>query len=362
MAKSMYVGVDNLARKIKKAYVGIDGVARKIKKAYVGVNGIARSIMSTDLLEYYGEIEGFNYMFCLGHSAYGTIGNYLLCVGGTNDYNTYVDAYSTSLVHSTPTDLSEGVAYPEYASVGKYALFAGGEKSSSSITSKVHAYNTSLTYSNPTSLGSSRNYLAGASVGNYALFAGGSNTSGSTVYSTVYAYNTSLTRSTATALNEKRRSISGASVGNYALFAGGCGASSSGNYDVVDAYSTSLVHSIPTSLSKSDLDMPAPSVGNYVLFSLRIPKVLNVYSSTLVRTIITTDRSLNVGSSLNKYAVFGASDDTSNGRIYYYYLYNNNLVRNIQQSSHSGYNAIGFKKANCMFSNLNGKVHVYKEN
>jgi hypothetical protein len=34
MAKAMYVGVDNKARKVKKMYVGIGGVARKVKKAY----------------------------------------------------------------------------------------------------------------------------------------------------------------------------------------------------------------------------------------------------------------------------------------------------------------------------------------
>lgn len=36
MAKGMYVGIDNKARKAKKIYVGIDGVARKVKKVYIG--------------------------------------------------------------------------------------------------------------------------------------------------------------------------------------------------------------------------------------------------------------------------------------------------------------------------------------
>lgn len=42
MAKAMYIGVDNKARKVKKAYIGVDGKARKVKKIYVGVNGVAR--------------------------------------------------------------------------------------------------------------------------------------------------------------------------------------------------------------------------------------------------------------------------------------------------------------------------------
>lgn len=42
MAKQIYVGVNNVARKVTNAYVGVNGVARKIKKAYVGVNDIAQ--------------------------------------------------------------------------------------------------------------------------------------------------------------------------------------------------------------------------------------------------------------------------------------------------------------------------------
>lgn len=37
-----YIGINNLARKIKQIYIGVNGVARRIKKAYVGVNGVAK--------------------------------------------------------------------------------------------------------------------------------------------------------------------------------------------------------------------------------------------------------------------------------------------------------------------------------
>lgn len=39
---SVYVGVNDVARKVKTMYVGVNGVARKVKKIYVGVNGVAR--------------------------------------------------------------------------------------------------------------------------------------------------------------------------------------------------------------------------------------------------------------------------------------------------------------------------------
>lgn len=42
MAKGIYVGADNVARKVKKMYVGVDGIARRVKKAYIGVAGVAR--------------------------------------------------------------------------------------------------------------------------------------------------------------------------------------------------------------------------------------------------------------------------------------------------------------------------------
>ena len=41
---NIYVGANDVARKIKGAYVGVDGVARKVKQIYVGVNGVARLV------------------------------------------------------------------------------------------------------------------------------------------------------------------------------------------------------------------------------------------------------------------------------------------------------------------------------
>ena len=46
MAKNIYVGVSDVARKVSKAYVGVSGTARKIIKGYVGVNGVAQLFYS----------------------------------------------------------------------------------------------------------------------------------------------------------------------------------------------------------------------------------------------------------------------------------------------------------------------------
>lgn len=49
MAKGMYVGVADKARKVKSIYVGVDGKARKVKKVYVGdANGKARLCWSAE--------------------------------------------------------------------------------------------------------------------------------------------------------------------------------------------------------------------------------------------------------------------------------------------------------------------------
>ena len=44
MAKGIYIGVNDKARKVKKCYIGVDGIARKVKKAYIGVDGVAQLV------------------------------------------------------------------------------------------------------------------------------------------------------------------------------------------------------------------------------------------------------------------------------------------------------------------------------
>ena len=39
---SIYIGVNNKARKVKSIYVGVNGIAHKVKKAYIGISNKAR--------------------------------------------------------------------------------------------------------------------------------------------------------------------------------------------------------------------------------------------------------------------------------------------------------------------------------
>lgn len=68
MTQSIYVGVDNKARKVKSLYVGVDGVARKVKKVYIGdTNGKAQlcyidSLVSGNIAVKVGEYHTTNEM------------------------------------------------------------------------------------------------------------------------------------------------------------------------------------------------------------------------------------------------------------------------------------------------------------
>ena len=47
MAKNVYFGTADLARKVNDVYLGVDGTARKVKKGYIGVDGVARLFYSS---------------------------------------------------------------------------------------------------------------------------------------------------------------------------------------------------------------------------------------------------------------------------------------------------------------------------
>ena len=51
----MYVGVNNIARKIKSAYVGVNGTARKVKAVYIGVNGVAKLVWQST----FGKVKNY---------------------------------------------------------------------------------------------------------------------------------------------------------------------------------------------------------------------------------------------------------------------------------------------------------------
>ena len=317
MAKAVYVGVGSKARKMKKAYIGIGGKARKVKKMYIGdSSGKARLCYSAEL-EYVGTATA------LAVARYGvrtaTVGNYALFAGGLGTvprssheesvcFST-VDAYNASLTKSTPTALSTTRCSHAAATIGSYALFAGGSTkygvSYSEITNTVDAYSTSLTRSSAAALSVARRWMGAAVVGSYALFAGGTTDSRVSGHisseNTVDVYNASLTHTTAVGLSSYRSNAKGASVGSYAIFAGG----NAGNLNV-DVYNSSLTRTTATTLQSGANNDAAATIGNYAIF-VGDSAAADIYDTSLTRTsaaILSTARTGLAAATVGDYAVF----------------------------------------------------------
>ena len=222
-----------------------------------------------------------------------------------------VDAYNTSLTKSTPTELSCKRCGHAAASVGGYALFAGGASSYNllgyydGLVGSVDAYNASLTRSAAHIFGDTA-AIGGAAVGNYALFAGGTwdmQINDDNVISGVLAYDPSLTFTIAPDLSVARADVKGASVGNYALFAGG---KASSKCTTVDAYNASLTRTTAAALSSTANNDAAATVGNHAIF-VGDTASADIYDASLTRTsaaILSTARSGLAATTVGDYAIF----------------------------------------------------------
>ena len=237
MSQAIYTGVNNVARKVKTIYVGVNGVARKVRKAYIGVAGKAR-------LFYLGYIVAKKLSVSLtswsDFSGYGipcgtSIGKYAVFAAydstSTSGGNTVL-AFSDTLTRSTPATLSarQSNLFAEHTS--KHGLFLGPNNS----TPIFNAFNTSFTRTGLTLPQSGWGYMGTALLADKALFAGGKSYPDNKL-DVVYAYDTSLTRTQLTSLSSKRFGIHSAANDSYAVFAGGYDSAAS---DVVEAFNTSF--------------------------------------------------------------------------------------------------------------------------
>ena len=121
-----------------------------------------------------------------------TVGNYALFGGGSISWeegSSTVDSYSAYLVHGTLSPLSKKRRELAATTVVGYGLFGGGEDGDAIFNtiylSTVDAYSASLVRSTPTALSQAKSMLAATTVGNYGLFGGGY---GGSFSSTVDAY------------------------------------------------------------------------------------------------------------------------------------------------------------------------------
>lgn len=234
-----------------------------------------------------------------------SVGDYALFGGGY--YSSEVDAYSTSLTHSTPTELDEKRNRFTATSNKSYALFGGGERynSGTNYYPNVDAYNADLVHSTAADLSEGRSYLAATTVGDYSLFAGGE-LPGRLSSEKVDAYDNSLAQATATNLSIGRCLLVATTVGDHAIFAGG-NASGGTSCSRVDAYSSNLVNSILADVT-SYYCQDATTVGNYALFGRCYSTSVDVYNSNLIKLTpinLSEEKSDFVTTSVGSFALFG---------------------------------------------------------
>ncbi len=260
-------------------------VARRIKKAYIGIGGVARPFWDGAELSYYGTITSLSQARDSLHAA--SVGNYALFAGGING-NTIqktVDAYNKSLTRSIPSELTTGSnAGGAATSTDKYAWFSAG------YAAYMMCYNASLTRSHFTWY--TLDGCAAASIGGYAIFGGGSNVAGTTVYGSVYAYDESFTQTQLDSLYTARENLAAASTSKYAFFAGGINVDDEYKSTVV-AYNASLTRSyLSTGLSKARAQLAGAGTELYAFFAGgyygSFSNVVDAFDNSLTRTVLPT--------------------------------------------------------------------------
>lgn len=266
--------------------------ARRIRKAYIGKNGVAKPFFSDLRTIVYGgktniplrmsnskSLNG-NFGF-INNVAGASVGNYAIFAGGDDgqsdqyNYTDGVNAYDSSLTAQNIAQLSLSNYTDKWRSgmlsgvINNKAVFAGGYYMYKALFSKVKiircgeaiSYNTSLTQTQLTDLSSAKCNCATANTTNHLIFAGWVNNTSS---NTTDAYDNSLTRSTITALGTARYYLAGASIGEYAIFAGGKDDSTS--YSLVECYDAALTKHTLENLSAIRTNFQGASFAGYAVF------------------------------------------------------------------------------------------------
>lgn len=367
MAKAVYYGIGDVARKVKKMYYGVNGVARKVKKGYIGVNGVARLFFSGEgKLSLYGMV-GSTTGSRGQYPAATTLGNHVLATGGNTGSNNKGDAIDTSLTITALPTMAYGRTRHAGATAGNYALFAcgwaGDEDSDGDqvYTNTVDVYDSSLTRLSPITGGDFVRSLGGASAGTNAVFAGGYRSGSSTMQArdSAWAISSTLTRTTLTKFSIGKREMGSATFRNYAVFGPGssryglttsvdiyddsltklstvpyasgvgssCGAAvaggnayvifGGGDLDVYDgtntavAFDASFTKITISTLSFSHYDVPATSAGDFAIFSIGLQTT--AYDANLTKSqperYTSRNNTRTWAKPLGDYALFGGGTD-----------------------------------------------------
>lgn len=267
--------------------------ARRVRKAYIGKNGVAKSFFSDLRTIIYGgrtntplrmrnskSLGGDNFS-SINNVAGASVGKYAIFAGGNDyqdseyNYSDSVNAYDSSLTAQNIAQLNSLNFTDTFRSgmlsgvINNKAVFAGGYYLYKPLFGKAKiircgegiSYDASLTQTKLTDLSSAKCNCATANTTNHLIFAGWVNNTNS---NTTDAYDNSLTRSTITALGTARYYLAGASIGEYAIFAGGKDDSTS--YSLVECYDSALTKHTLENLSAIRTNFQGASFAGYAVF------------------------------------------------------------------------------------------------
>ncbi|WP_281532083.1 hypothetical protein [Anaerocolumna aminovalerica] len=335
MAKGVYFGVNNVARKVKKLYFGVDGKARKIKKMYFGVDGKARICYSAGVRKVKAmtityPVAGRNNYYA---GACASIGEYLLIEDTEHSFN-HIECINSSLnsVYAPPTTTTNGTMAKGAASNSNYAIFAGGLRRPSNLTAWSACYTASLALSNVyTLISEGRSHIGSGTIANNIVFAGGDNGYTLEYGSKVIDIINSSLGSQVRTLPFGAKMLIGLNVGNVLLFAHG---------DAADSKRTAyLTQGLSVSEHIPSVGVPRPgnssgaANANYALY--QYANSIDVFTSNLAYNRLENfPAALHnmVGLSSDDYAIFAGGYLT--GGIYQntVYSYDKNLVLDVLES------------------------------
>lgn len=330
----------SVARKVKKMYVGIDNIAYKVKKGYVGIGGVARPFFGAGVPMYYGRATDITVdRTCMSGVK---MGNYALFAGGVRSVNysrdtpsNSIDIYDNKLVHTTNT--LPGSRY-RMAGVGMtdWSLFAGGKTGADEDTycsATVYKIDNNFVKTvASTGLTTSVWAVAGASVGNYALVAGGRTNSRSLVVTRVASYDTSLTKTVVTGLSDGGNAfMSGCRLNdNLAIFGGG------NKYSKVNGYNGSLTQILSPetfydnkNMGTAVLNGKAVYAGGYNNDGTGKPQVY-LFDSSLTRSEVSTGLIKGrpaAGVTMDDYILFGGGYYGTTAGAWQCDIYDKSLTR-----------------------------------
>lgn len=289
----------------KKAYIGVNGVARNVKKMYVGVEkyiandvGDTAGTLSSFGLAETDQLQASTAVWTIDQTTgeWITTGTIKYVTVATVDGNIPSYRAATLVPVDSPKD-AYGIR-PDYAiqktTISKAPLARRIKKAYigvGGVARPCFGHDPIEYYGTVTPLSFARSGPSGVSLGDYGLLGGGSYyvTNKRTYSNVVDVYNKSLTRTTATNLSLPRISGTAISNGNYALFAVGQAATSTGLVSNVDAYNKNLTRTTPSALANGGTNIGSTTIGGYMIIGGRpsgttYTAQLTTYSSTLART------------------------------------------------------------------------------